>query len=153
MLKSRHLEPEDRHRNERINIEMGDWVDGLAKWQCVAHLTFRWEASVWSCERVYKKFMRAGRPGLPSMHWVSHFYALEHNPSRDGFHVHALWCDCLHLQRSEVWRNWFHRYGRNRIEPVRNKDDVADYVAKYVTKEGAWWDVHLSGQPLLALKK
>jgi hypothetical protein len=43
----------------------------------------------------------------------------------------------------EIWREWFHRYGRARIEPVNSRDDVADYCAKYVTKEDSWWDVKL----------
>jgi hypothetical protein len=29
---------------------------------------------------------------------------------------------------------------------VNNRDDVADYCAKYVSKEGAWWDVKLQGR-------
>jgi hypothetical protein len=27
-----------------------------------------------------------------------------------------------------------------------SRDDVSDYCAKYVTKEGAWWGVKLIGQ-------
>jgi hypothetical protein len=29
---------------------------------------------------------------------------------------------------------------------VNSRDDVSDYCAKYVTKEGAWWGVKLVGQ-------
>ena len=83
---------------------------------------------------------------------VSHFYALEQNPGRDGFHVHALWCDCLNKSRRDLWQKWFERYGRNRIEPVNSRDDVSDYCAKYVTKEGAWWGVKLVGQRHPAFK-
>lgn len=51
---------------------------------------------------------------------------------------------CLRRKsRKQTWRSWFERYGRNRIEPVNNRDDVADYCAKYVCKEGAWWNVKL----------
>ena len=32
-----------------------------------------------------------------------------------------------------------------RIEPVNNRDDVADYCAKYVAKERSWWNVKLLG--------
>ncbi len=32
------------------------------------------------------------------------------------------------------------------IEPVNNRDDVTDYCAKYVSKEGAWWNVKLLGR-------
>jgi len=77
------------------------------------------------------------------MRGVSYFYALERNPQRDGFHIHAVWCDCKNFSRRRVWKTWFERYGRNRIEPVNSQTDVTDYVAKYVTKEGAWWDVKL----------
>lgn len=61
------------------------------------------------------------------------------------YHVHALWCDCLGKSRREVWQTWFNRYGRARIEPVNNRDDVADYCAKYVSKERSWWNVKLLG--------
>jgi len=83
---------------------------------------------------------------------VSYFYALEQNPGRDGCHAHALWCDCKNRRRTEIWEKWFHRYGRARIEPVNNRDDVADYCAKYVTKENAWWNVNLFGQRHPAFK-
>ena len=86
------------------------------------------------------------------MRGVSYFYALEENPGRDGYHVHALWCDCKNKSRRDIWRKWFDRYGRNRIEPVNSRDDVADYCAKYVTKEGAWWNVKLIGHRHPAFK-
>ncbi len=76
---------------------------------------------------------------------VSHFYALEENSERDGFHLHAVWCDCLSKSRRDLWRKWFEQYGRNRIEPVNSREDVSDYSAKYVTKAGAWWNVKLVG--------
>ena len=63
---------------------MGDWVHSLAPWQVISHMTFRWEASIWSAQRCYEKFMRT------EMRGVSYFYALEQNPGRDGFHAHAL---------------------------------------------------------------
>jgi hypothetical protein len=100
-------------------------------------MTFAWEASIWSAQRCYEKFMKRELWG------VDYFYALGQNSSRDGYHVHALWCDCQNKSRPEIWREWFHRYGRARIEPVNSRDDVADYCAKYVTKEDSWWDVKL----------
>ena len=76
---------------------------------------------------------------------ASYFYALEQNPERDGYHVHALWCDCNGKSRREIWEKWFHCYSRARIDPVNRRDDVADYCAKYVTKEGSWGNVKLLG--------
>jgi hypothetical protein len=139
MNNARNLEPEMRLRVAQLNVEMGDWVHSLAPWQVISHMTFAWEASIWSAQRCYEKFMKR------EMWGVSYFYALEQNPGRDGYHVHALWCDCKSKSRRETWRTWFERYGRNRIEPVNNRDDVADYCAKYVTKEGSWWNVKLLG--------
>jgi len=137
MNNARNIEPSLRLKAAQLNIEMGDWVHSLAPWQVISHLTFSWEASIWSAQRCYEKFMRN------EMRGVSYFYALEQNPGRDGFHAHALWCDCKNKSRQHTWRSWFERYGRNRIEPVNNRDDVADYCAKYVCKEGAWWNVKL----------
>ena len=105
----------------------------------ISHMTFAWEASIDSAQRCYEKFMRK------EMRGVSYFYALEQNPNRDGYHVRALWCDCLNKSRRDVWQAWFKRYGRARIELVNNRDDVADYRAKYVAKEGSGWNVKLLG--------
>jgi len=143
---ARYIEPADRVKAAELVVAMGDWVHSLAPWQVIVHLTFAWEASVWSAERCYLKFMKR------EMWGVSNFYALEENPGRDGFHFHALWCDCLNKSRRDLWQKWFDRYGRNRIEPVNSRDDVSDYCAKYVTKEGAWWGVKLVGQRHPAFK-
>ncbi len=118
-------------------VELSAWVDGLASWCVIAHHTFAWEASIWSAQKSFEKFMAR------ELHDVSYFYAIEQNPSRDGHHVHALWADCEAVHRSTVWRAWHALYGRNRIEPVRGQVDVVDYCAKYVTKAGAWWNVKI----------
>jgi len=116
---------------------MADWVNYLAPWSVIAHLTFSWECSMDSGRRVYERFMKR------HLARVSYFYALEQNPSRDGFHVHALWADTGSVFRKEAWSAWFTRYGRARIEPVKRYEDVSSYCAKYVTKERAWWNVML----------
>lgn len=119
------------------NLQMADWVNWLAPWQVISHLTFSWECSLDSGRRCYEKFMRKHLPQ------VSYFYALEQNPSRDGFHVHALWADAGSVFRKEAWSAWFKTYGRARIEPVRSHEDVSGYCSKYVTKGSAWWNVKL----------
>jgi hypothetical protein len=143
---ARWIEPADRLKAAELRVAMGDWVHSLAPWQVISHMTFAWEASIWSAQRCYEKFMRT------EMRGVSFFYALEQNPGRDGFHVHALWVDCLNMRRTEVWDKWFHRYGRARIEPVNSRQDVSDYVAKYVTKENAWWGVKMLQHRMPAFK-
>jgi hypothetical protein len=125
--------------------EMSNWVHTMAPWDTLLHLTFAWEASLDSARRVFEKWMRTeyGR--------VSYFYAIEENPSRDGYHVHALWADARSVFRKEAWAAWFKSYGRARIEPVRGKEDVATYCAKYVCKERAWWNVKLQWHRVQAL--
>lgn len=124
---------------------MADWVNYLAPWEVIAHLTFSWECSMDSGRRVFERFMER------HLARVSYFYALEENPSRDGFHVHALWADAGSVFRKEVWAAWFERYGRARIEPVRRYEDVASYCAKYVTKERAWWNLKLQWHRVQAM--
>lgn len=118
-------------------MQMAAWVRDLAPWQYMSTLTFRWEASLASGIRCYERFMRKHLPH------ASYFYALEQNPSRDGFHVHALWADLPLLYRKEPWCAWFQRYGRALIEPVRKPQQAEDYVAKYCTKENSWYNVFL----------
>lgn len=125
-------------KKARETEEMSRWVHDLAPWAVIAHHTFVWEASVWSAQKSYERFMSKSARDL------SYFYALEQNPGRPGFHVHALWADCEAVQRRRIWALWKETYGRNRIEPVRGLSDVARYCSKYVTKEGAWWNVKLT---------
>lgn len=124
---------------------MAGWVNQLANWKVFATHTFCWEASLWSARRVYERFMMQALPGL------SYFYAIEQNPSRDGHHVHAIW-DSAEAPRKATHKEWLKRYGRNRIEPVRGLQAVEDYCAKYVCKEGAWWDFHLSRNAMTRAK-
>lgn len=125
--------------------QMANWVNWLAPWEIIAHLTFSWECSLDSGRRVFERFM------VRHLSRVSYFYALEQNPCRDGFHVHALWADAGSVFRKEAWSAWFQRYGRARIEPVRSYEDVSGYCAKYVTKERSWWDVKLQWHRLHAM--
>lgn len=124
-------------RNLRQKHAMEDWVRTLKDWECIAHMTFVWECSMDSGMKCYEKFMKRELPG------VSYFYAMEANPGRRGFHIHALFSDTMGVQRKEVWSKWFDKYGRNRIEPIKSSTQVSSYCAKYVTKEGSWWNVKI----------
>lgn len=147
--RSEHGRDEGIRRLERDadKMVMASWVHSLAPWEVIAHLTFRWEVSLDAARRGYERFMHRSLPHL------SYFHAEEQNPSRDGYHVHALWADCKTLYRREAWSKWFKRFGRARIEPVRSKGDVADYCSKYVTKEGSWWNVSLQWHRSQALRR
>jgi hypothetical protein len=133
------------------NAQMADWVNWLAPWEVIAHLTWRdrkdgkgnaYGISQDSAARGYERFMRKRLPA------VSYFYAVEQNPSRVGSHIHALWADAGGVYRKEAWHAWFKQFGRARIELVRNHGDVSGYCAKhlvasYTTKAPVWWNVKL----------
>ncbi len=114
---------------------MEDWIRTLKPWEVIAHMTWPWECSMDAAMKCYERFMRKTLPD------VSYFYALEANPGRRGYHVHALLSDTLGVQRKEVWRKWFEKYGRNRIEPIKSSSQVSSYCAKYLCKEASWWNV------------
>ena len=101
-------------------------------------MTFRWKASPQSAARCFERFMRQ------EMRGVSFFYVIEHDPDGEGYHVHALWCDCG-ARRSEIWKKWYDRYGINRIVPIESQLNVTDYCAKHVTKETLYWNIKLLG--------
>jgi hypothetical protein len=113
------------------------WIQQLAPWTVMATFTWRWEASIWSAQRCFERFMRRRLPG------VSYVEAIEQNPGRDGYHVHSLWADCQTVYRKEMWHSWLRRYGRARIEPVRHSCNVSDYASKYLLKADCWFEVKL----------
>jgi hypothetical protein len=122
------------------------WIQGLAPWQVMATFTFRWEAGIYSAQRCYEKTMARRLPG------VSYVEAIERNPSRDGYHVHAVWADCTGVSRKGEWENWFKRYGRARIEPVRSEHDVSGYASKYLCKDDSWFNVKLQWHRLQSIR-
>lgn len=160
------------------NLEMAEWVRGLADWKVIAHLTWKdWidkhgfphGITVEGARKSFERFMRKELPRL------SYFYAVEPNPSREGSHVHALWADCGailtrrtrsgNLVRAvggpeggkDVWGTWFERFGRAKIEVVRSPQDVSDYCAKhlassYTTKSAVWWNVKLQWHRVQAIQ-
>lgn len=113
------------------------WIHSLANWEVMSTGTFRWSASSDSARRIFERWMKRKLPR------VSFFYALERNPSRDGYHVHSLWADCRGVFRKDAWQDWFNLYGRARIEPIRSAEDSESYASKYLCKEDGWWNVVL----------
>jgi hypothetical protein len=151
MEMEREILPKGANQARWDNAQMADWVNWLAPWEVIAHLTWKdridahgvpYGISMDSARKAYERFMQRELPR------VSYFYAIEPNPSRAGCHVHALWADAKGVYRQEAWAAWFQRYGRARIEPVRSQSDVSDYCAKhlvasYTTKAPVWWNVKL----------
>lgn len=137
----------EEHRKLQLaldKLQRVEWIQNLAPWSVMGTYTFEWEASMASSIRIFKKFMHK----LPN---VSYVYCVEPNPGRCGYHLHSLWADCENVDRSESWREWFLRYGRARIEPVRSATDVSDYASKYLMKQDCWFDVKLQWHRKIAL--
>jgi len=132
-------------------MQMADWVNMLAPWEVFATGTFRDRVRFkgdFLRERVFGKSMygadKAWRKMLSTeLNGCSCFYALERNPTRDGYHVHALLADCRETFFKDVWQVWFEKHGRFHSEPVRRYDDVSRYLSKYVLKGPSWWNVKL----------
>jgi len=139
------VEPEYQLKED--HRQMADWVNMLAPWEVFATGTFRYEAGMWSANKAWKKVLNG------QLARCSCFYALERNPSRDGYHIHALLGDCTAIFFKDVWAQWFQRYGRFHSEPVRHYGDVSRYCSKYVCKRSAWWDVRLQWHRFQALHK
>jgi hypothetical protein len=116
------------------------WVSSLRPWQVVGHFTFPWQASVWSARRCFERVCRQ------SLSEAEYIYFPEPNPGRPGYHVHALLFSLKEISRKGFWSDWFTRYGRALVEPVRSVDDVSAYCSKlaYVCKGGqreSWWNL------------
>ena len=121
---------------EKWEVEV--WVDKLAAWDVWFTGTFRWPVfRVDVASGITERFMAHNVPARPV------FYAVEWHPGGHGCHVHALIASSGSCYRSGLWRAWFGRYGRARVEPVRHADQVSSYCAKYCVKQAfskGWWN-------------
>lgn len=167
MHPSRYKQVTDRNEQDRLIVEMGDFVAAMARWDVVFHLTWEKEMYLNAAQRQVERFFQYDCPK------ASYFYALEQNPERPGFHAHGLLVGLGETRRDYIWRKWFEANGRAEIVPLGMRRNprwrepgalrwiertdmgshpdaasvaVTDYCAKYVCKEGAWWDFKLKGR-------
>jgi len=56
-------------------------------------------------------------------------------------HFHSLMGNLEGVRRDKWWKWWFTRYGAARILPYDPAKGASHYVAKYVTKRLAWYEV------------
>ena len=115
--------------------ELTRWVLYLADWELFTTATFKRRHGLWQTAAAYESFMDRNFPQ------VTHFYAVEENPSGDGgHHIHSMWAGTCDLWRKAAWKIAFAQMGRTRIEPIHKEQKVRDYCTKYVCKEGSlWW--------------
>lgn len=108
-------------------------------WELFATVTFRRRRGLFEASKAYRRWMDCTLPR------VTHFWAVERNPSADGgHHIHALWAGTEDLIRTEVWKEAFARFGVTRITPIVSNANVTMYCTKYAVKDGALIDWKLN---------
>lgn len=71
---------------------------------------------------------------------IGYYVGLEFS-RRGQPHFHSLMGNLERVRRDKWWKWWFTRYGACRILPYDPKLGASHYVAKYVTKRLAWYEV------------
>lgn len=104
-------------------------------WDYFGTFTTRYPITLKSARRLMDKL--AGR--LNTAGPVTMFWAAERFELRDGYHLHALVESPV--PKDAIWRFWFKRYGRADVQDYDPKLGGAGYVAKYVTKKIADFDI------------
>lgn len=129
-----------------LNFEFTNWLHALAPWELFFTGTFAWEASNGAAQRSFQSFMHKE---MPDVTW---FYVTEKNPSRPGYHIHALISGAETYRRTAIWKKWFKRFGINKLEPVRSRKKVEAYTTKhcanYLTKGYGWYDFEINDSDL-----
>ena len=106
-----------------------------------------------NAKRYFEKWMKKH---YPEYSW---FYCVEPNPNRDGHHLHALITPPLGVQCShaEMGKLWWERYGWNKVEDIRSKEDVSGYctkhVVRYLNKGGGWYNLEINDSEIFHGKR
>ena len=141
-LQTRNLPPEPKGDREEIS----DFMNGLAPWQVFFTGTFKGSFSEQQTQRAFEKFMQR------MYSEVTYFYVIEHNPSREGHHVHALMYSGEPIWRDSMNSAWFGRFGYAKVEKINSLEDVTRYctkhVSNYLTKGGGWWNYKINDSEL-----
>ena len=137
-LETRTLPPEPDGTREQI----AEFMDGLAPWQVFFTGTFKGSFTESQTQRAFEKFMQRNYSE------ITYFYVIEHNPSREGHHVHAVMYSGEPIWRDSLNQAWFGRFGYAKVEKINSRADVASYCSKhvnnYLTKGGGWWNYKIN---------
>ena len=137
-LQTRNLPAEPDGTRETIS----EFMNTLAPWQVFFTGTFSGEFTEAQTQRAFEKFMQR------SYSEVTYFYVIEHNPSREGHHVHAVMYCGEPIWRDSMNQAWLGRFGYAKVEKIRSVQDVEAYCSKhvndYLTKGGGWWNYKIN---------
>lgn len=126
------------HRRARhpLHEALGSFLERY-RWAHFHTLTFRQDSGEEYARREWWRYERrvAAAANVP-IHW---FYGIEHGAIGGRVHVHALTGNTERLPRTLMAEEW--RSGFSRILDYEPNKGASHYVAKYVTKELAEWDI------------
>ena len=126
------------HREEFV-----EWIEGLTRWSTKFDMTFSWNCDEFRAPKLFENWMVKQ---LPSSTFL---YSVERDPNQDkvmntkqglnqACHIHAITdTDWFILKKQGItrkskWENWFNRYGRCRIEPVKTIRGATEYAMKKI---------------------
>lgn len=121
----------------------GEWLSGFP-WQAWGTLTLRWaDPTPAQLARGFTRFVRWLRAeGNPDVSW----YFAHETGALGRSHLHCLLGALApDTPRSTLWRWWWDRYGRCEVRGYDPERGAAVYVAKYVSKTYAHYDLDLGG--------
>ena len=124
--------------------QLVEWLEDIAPWTTKLDMTFEWNCDEFRARRLFQTFMAKTLPGS------TYVFSVERDPlqhkvanTRQGLnqacHVHAISDTNWWIQEQknnlfikDVWRTWFSKYGRCRIEKVKSIEDATGYCIKKV---------------------
>jgi len=130
-----------------LKSAFGELIDEHGPWDWWT--TFTWRdrddkkgngygaVSTWSACKMFRRFMQLDEADSDFV------FVVEANPSRMGNHVHAVVGGVSGLRREDVWRSWFLKHGRCRIEPYDMDKGSKYYLGKYISKRIHDWGVKI----------
>jgi len=125
-------------------LAVGEWLSKY-EWDWFWTQTFRDEISDNAALRVVRRTLMTLESLIKGP--IGAFYAIEKHKYRGGDdpaalcpHIHMLVygvreAEAFGLRRTGVWRMFFERYGRMRLEPYDPGKGATWYVGKYIAKE------------------
>lgn len=126
------------HRPARnpLHDALGRFLEGYP-WSHFHTLTFARASGEDYARREWQRYLR--ELGLSAGAPLQWFYGIEHGERFGRVHVHALTGNTERLPRELMQDTW--RAGFSRILDYQPGKGASHYVAKYVTKELAEWDI------------
>lgn len=121
-----------------------DWLGGT-DWEYFATFTTKYHLTLNSARRLMTSYSRRWlRRNDDRMFWVA-----EEFNHKTGYHLHALIRS--ELRATQIWKDWFDRHGRAQVLLYEPEVGAHGYVAKYVTKSIADYDMQIPNKGQIIL--